>query len=197
LAVPENTFTNQKLNGCGRLKKENPPDIADESLPNRNKQQGRCKLKVSAAQKRAPPETKGCLPKGFWGNSPAGADWPVDRVALRLGLPPPRAPPNKAKPRRARTSAAPTLRRAARNALRATMDAFFKVHVLTSEDCNVVWHWMNSEFFSDIRDFVSLLWQYRPFLLMMIVAGGIIFVLLIIDTHRHRKKQRGRHKRLH
>ncbi len=56
---------------------------------------------------------------------------------------------------------------------------------------------MNSEFVSDIRDFVALLWQYRPFLLVMIAAGIIIFVLLIIDTHRHRKKQKGRHKRLH
>jgi hypothetical protein len=56
---------------------------------------------------------------------------------------------------------------------------------------------MNSDFMSDIREFVSLLWQYRPAFLVMIGAGVIIFVLLTIDTHRHRKRQKQRRKRLH
>jgi hypothetical protein len=56
---------------------------------------------------------------------------------------------------------------------------------------------MNSDFMSDLREFVSLLWQYRPALVVMVAAGIIIFVLLTIDTHRHRKKEKRRHKRLH
>ncbi|MGA2245444.1 MAG: hypothetical protein ABSH48_10625 [Verrucomicrobiota bacterium] len=56
---------------------------------------------------------------------------------------------------------------------------------------------MNSEFWSDFRAFVSLLWQYRPVLIVLACLGAVIFILLCIDTHKHRKKQKGRHKRLH
>jgi len=56
---------------------------------------------------------------------------------------------------------------------------------------------MNSDFLSDFRAFVSLLWQYRPVFVVLIVAGFVVFILLVIDAHRHRKKQKSRHKRLH
>jgi len=56
---------------------------------------------------------------------------------------------------------------------------------------------MNSDFVSDFRAFVSLLWQYRPILVVLICGGFIVFILLVIDAHRHRKKQKRRHKRLH
>jgi len=56
---------------------------------------------------------------------------------------------------------------------------------------------MNSDFVSDFRAFVSLLWQNRPILIVLLCGGFIIFVLLVIDAHRHRKKQKSRHKRLH
>jgi hypothetical protein len=56
---------------------------------------------------------------------------------------------------------------------------------------------MNSDFFSDFRDLLSQIWQYRPILIVLVSGGFIIFVLLVIDAHRHRKKQKSRHKRLH
>jgi len=56
---------------------------------------------------------------------------------------------------------------------------------------------MNSEFLSDFRAFVSMLWQFRPVLIVLVCGGVVIFLLVVIDTHRHRKKQKGRHKRLH
>ena len=56
---------------------------------------------------------------------------------------------------------------------------------------------MNSEFLSDFRAFVALLWQYRPVLVVLVSLGFILVILLCIDTHVYRKKQKGRHKRLH
>jgi len=56
---------------------------------------------------------------------------------------------------------------------------------------------MNSDFLSDFRAFVSLLWQNRPILIVLICGGFIVFVLLVVDAHRHRKQQKNRHKRLH
>ena len=57
---------------------------------------------------------------------------------------------------------------------------------------------MNSDFLSDFRAFASLLWQYRPFFVVLVVAGFVIFILLVVDTHRNRNKQKSRHhKRLH
>lgn len=71
------------------------------------------------------------------------------------------------------------------------------IGLLTYAAGGVFWGRMNSEFVSDLRDFVSLLWQYRPAFVVMIVVSVIVFVLLTVDTHRHRKKQKRRHKRLH
>jgi len=56
---------------------------------------------------------------------------------------------------------------------------------------------MNSDFYSDFRALVSQLWQYRPILIVLVCGGFIIFVLVVVDTYRHRKKQKSRHKRLH
>jgi len=58
--------------------------------------------------------------------------------------------------------------------------------------------WMNSDFISDFRAFVSAVWQSRPILVVLVCGGFILFVLVVIDTYKHRKKQKGRHKkRLH
>jgi hypothetical protein len=57
---------------------------------------------------------------------------------------------------------------------------------------------MNSDFYSDFCALVSELWQHGPILIVLVVGGFIIFILVVIDTYRHRKKQKGRHtKRLH
>ncbi len=47
---------------------------------------------------------------------------------------------------------------------------------------------------SDTSKFVVEVWQYKPVIIVLAVAGLIIFSLLVIDTHRHRKKE---HKKRH
>ena len=49
----------------------------------------------------------------------------------------------------------------------------------------------------DITDFVSDVWHNRPIVIILAVAGFIIFVLLVIDTYRHRKKEKGRQPKKH
>ena len=50
---------------------------------------------------------------------------------------------------------------------------------------------------ADISDFVSDLWHNRPIVIVVVIGGAIVFLLLVIDTYRHRKKQKGRHPRQH
>jgi hypothetical protein len=50
---------------------------------------------------------------------------------------------------------------------------------------------------SNFSSFVSEVWRYKPFIIIVFVAGLVIFTLLVIDTHRHRKKQKGRHPKKH
>jgi hypothetical protein len=49
----------------------------------------------------------------------------------------------------------------------------------------------------DISDFVSGVWRDQPIVIVLAVAGFIIFVPLVIDTYRHRKKQKGRQPKKH
>jgi hypothetical protein len=57
---------------------------------------------------------------------------------------------------------------------------------------------MNNDTFSDFRELVSEVWQYRPVLIVLLIGGFIIFIMVVIDTYRHRKQRKGRHKkRLH
>ncbi len=57
---------------------------------------------------------------------------------------------------------------------------------------------MNPDFFSDMREMASEIWQHEPILIIVLAGGFIIFVLVVIDAYRHRKKQKARHKkRLH
>jgi len=74
---------------------------------------------------------------------------------------------------------------------------FRGLNTLTSAGADVGCGWMNSDFLSDFRAFVSLLWQYRPIFVVLVGVGFVVFILLVVDAHRHRKKQKGRHKRLH
>ena len=46
----------------------------------------------------------------------------------------------------------------------------------------------------DFTSFLGELWRTKPSLIILFAAGVIVFVLLIVDTHRHRKKQKSRHK---
>jgi len=48
-----------------------------------------------------------------------------------------------------------------------------------------------------LANFLSDLWHEKPILIVLPVIGLIIFVPLVIDTYRHRKKQKRRHPRKH
>jgi len=56
---------------------------------------------------------------------------------------------------------------------------------------------MISDVFSDFQELVTTIWRYRPVLVLLVAGGFVIFLLVVIDTHRHRKKQKGRHKKRH
>jgi len=48
---------------------------------------------------------------------------------------------------------------------------------------------------SDLSQFIGEVWRYKPILIILLLGGLIIFVLSVIDTHRHRKKtQKKRHR---
>jgi len=47
---------------------------------------------------------------------------------------------------------------------------------------------------SNLSQFISEIWRYRPIIIVLLVGGFVIFVLSVIDTHRHRKQI---HKRRH
>lgn len=46
---------------------------------------------------------------------------------------------------------------------------------------------------SDYTKFISDVWNYKPAIIILLVGGFIIFVLSVIDTHRHRKHRNKRH----
>jgi hypothetical protein len=48
---------------------------------------------------------------------------------------------------------------------------------------------------SDFLQFISDLWRYKPIIIVLLVGGFILFVLSVIDTHRHRKKIRKKRDR--
>ena len=50
---------------------------------------------------------------------------------------------------------------------------------------------------SNFSSFVSDVWRYKPLIIVVFVVGLLIFAFLVIDTHRHRKKQKGRHPKKH
>lgn len=47
---------------------------------------------------------------------------------------------------------------------------------------------------SDFSDFVGKAWRYQPIVVILVVAGFLVFVLLVIDTYRHRRKRKDRHR---
>jgi hypothetical protein len=57
----------------------------------------------------------------------------------------------------------------------------------------VAWSRMNS----DSSSFLSELWRYKPIVIVLAIGGMILFILLVIDAYRHRKRRKDRHKRLH
>ena len=51
---------------------------------------------------------------------------------------------------------------------------------------------------SDLSKFISEIWQYKPSLVVLLVAWVIIFILSVIDTHRYRNQiQNHRHRSKH
>lgn len=50
---------------------------------------------------------------------------------------------------------------------------------------------------SDLSSFLSYVWQHQPVTLILIVVGAVLFVLLVIDTWRHRRKMKERHRIKH
>lgn len=41
------------------------------------------------------------------------------------------------------------------------------------------------------------IWQHQPMIIVLLIGGMIVFSLLVIDTYRHRKKQKRRHPKIH
>jgi hypothetical protein len=50
---------------------------------------------------------------------------------------------------------------------------------------------------SDVSTFVSEIWQYKPIIIVLAIGGLVILCLSVIDTHRHRKKNKKRHRTKH
>ena len=48
---------------------------------------------------------------------------------------------------------------------------------------------------SDVSTFVGEVWQYKPLIIVLAIVGLIILCLSVIDTHRHRKKERKKRHR--
>jgi hypothetical protein len=48
---------------------------------------------------------------------------------------------------------------------------------------------------SNLSQFISDIWRYKPVIIIVLIGGVIIFILSVVDTHRHRKKnQKKRHR---
>jgi len=41
---------------------------------------------------------------------------------------------------------------------------------------------------SDLSQFIGEVWRYKPILIILLAGGFVVFILSVIDTHRHRKK---------
>jgi hypothetical protein len=66
----------------------------------------------------------------------------------------------------------------------------FKFPIIISaaiHECGVDWHTVN-----DVFDNLSQLWEVRPGVVLLLGIGFVVFVFLVIDTWRHRKRQ-GKH----
>lgn len=48
---------------------------------------------------------------------------------------------------------------------------------------------------SDTSTFIGQIWQYKPIIIVLAVGCLIIFLLSVIDTHRHRKKNHKKRRR--
>ena len=44
----------------------------------------------------------------------------------------------------------------------------------------------------DFSSFINDVWRYKPVIIILFVGGLIMFVLSVIDTHRHRKHRNKR-----
>ncbi len=46
----------------------------------------------------------------------------------------------------------------------------------------------------DFTNFVTSMWHDKPSMIILFIGGVIVFLLVVIDTHRHRKKLKRRHR---
>jgi hypothetical protein len=46
----------------------------------------------------------------------------------------------------------------------------------------------------DFADFMRDIWHDKPWVIVLLVGGAILFVLFVFDTRRHRKKLKKRHR---
>jgi len=51
--------------------------------------------------------------------------------------------------------------------------------------------------YDDLTSFMQEIWQHQPMIIVLLIGGTIVFSLLVIDTYRHRKKQKRRHPKIH
>ena len=47
---------------------------------------------------------------------------------------------------------------------------------------------------SEVFDFLSDVWYYKPDVIVLLVVGFVMFWLLVIDTHNLRRKRQERHR---
>jgi hypothetical protein len=51
-----------------------------------------------------------------------------------------------------------------------------------------------------LDDFTSLvreIWQHHPMIIVVLIGVVVLFALVVIDSYRHRKKQKARHPKKH
>ena len=51
--------------------------------------------------------------------------------------------------------------------------------------------------YDNFTSFVTEIWQHRPIIVVLLGAVAIGFILVIIDAHRHRRRQKRRYPKKH
>ena len=50
---------------------------------------------------------------------------------------------------------------------------------------------------TDVSSFLENIWRYKPVMIVLLVAGFIIFTFLVVDAYRYKKKQKKRDGKRH
>jgi hypothetical protein len=54
--------------------------------------------------------------------------------------------------------------------------------------------YLSGRMYPAFQEFLRDLWRDSPSLVILFGGGAILFALLVIDTYRHRKKRKDRHR---